>query len=61
MRTGFSECCGQRSIQACFRVSKQKGSKGEVLFANNRISALLRDDHENCIKYLVSEAPWAWV
>ena len=38
-----------------FTISKDPDAEGQPRFQNNRLSALLREDHPNCLKHMVSK------
>ena len=38
-----------------FTISKDHDVEGKPRFQNNRLSALLREDHPNCLKHMVSK------
>ena len=36
-----------------FRVARRRDAQGQPRFQNNRLSAVLRKDHPNCLKHVV--------
>ena len=42
-----------------FKVARRPGVQGRPCFQNNALSAVLREDHPNCLKRMVSFLPLA--